>query len=86
MLEVQRPDFCLTMQVIMTDLAELNMRLAICRGVIRELEGIDDPRQPSALEYYKAQEKELEKRISECKPPDVVVGLKSAVLFGKAEE
>ena len=53
--------------------------------IIDELE--DDPRKPGAMEHYKAQLAEIDAQITEITgtPPPVVVGLKTAVLFGKSE-
>lgn len=68
-------------------LAELNMRRTICRAAIKVLDrSEDDTRKPAAMEHYKAQLAEIDAQIAEItgKPPPVVVGLKTATLFGDA--
>jgi len=61
---------------------EIKVRIAMCRYCIEVLEKEkDDPRQPEALEFYKAQLVNLE--IELPKPPDIVIGLKTATLLGQ---
>ena len=74
----------------MTDeeLFELNTRRAVCQTAIKTLDQItDDPRKPDAMEHYKAQLAEIDAAIAEItgKPPPIVVGLKTATLFGKSD-
>ena len=55
------------------------MRISICKGFISLLESTpDDPRQPEALRYYRAQLAELE-----GKPAPIVIGLKTATISAK---
>lgn len=66
---------------------DIKARIALVKMAIKILEDEpDDPRQPEALEKYKGQLAELEKRLEEeaGKPPPIVVGLKPGRLFGKA--
>ena len=68
-------------------LNNLNMRRAICQKAIKVIDSIeDDPRKPAAMERYKAQLASIDAQITEItgKPPPIVVGLKTASLFGKA--
>lgn len=61
---------------------ELTMRIAVCEFCIKTLEKYpDDPRQPAALENYKAQLAKLKAELAS--QPDIVIGLKPAILFGK---
>lgn len=75
------------------DFSDIRVRIEMCKLCIRVLEDDckDDPRQPSALEHYKAQLKRLEQKaaphnfgnvIPSTQPPDIVIGLKPARLFG----
>ena len=69
-------------------LSELNMRRTVCQVCIKTLDQMDDdPRKPAAMENYKAQLASIDAQIAEIigKPPPVVVGLKTATLFGKSE-
>ena len=69
-------------------LAELNMRRTICQAAIKVLDqSEDDPRKPAAMENYKTQLASIDAQITEITgtPPPVVVGLKTAKLFGKSE-
>lgn len=70
---------------------ELDIRIRMCKFCISVLENDckDDPRQPDALEHYKKQLEELRAQIIRPtfddvlpKPPDVVVNLKPAIIFG----
>lgn len=65
---------------------ELQMRRALCQAAIQTLDQVDDtdPRKAGALNNYKGQLAELDRRIAELTgtPPPVVVGLKSATLTG----
>ena len=68
-------------------LAELNVRRTICQVVIKTIDQIeDDPRKPAAMEEYKRQLASIDAQIAEITgtPPPVVVGLKTATLFGKS--
>lgn len=69
-------------------LATLNNRRAFCMLCIDTVDKVDpaDPRRIPALKYYKDQLAEIDAKIAEItgKPPDIVVGLKSAQLFSKA--
>lgn len=66
----------------------LYSRRALCMAAIALLEQSDpsDPRRESALAEYKRQLAEIDANITALtgKPPDIVVGLKSAQLFSKA--
>ena len=69
-------------------LSDLNMRRTICQACIKTLDNVeDDSRKPAAMENYKAQLASIDAQIAEIigKPPPVVVGLKTATLFGKSE-
>ena len=69
-------------------LAELNMRRTVCQVCIKTLDQVEgDPRKPEAMNHYKAQLAGIDAQIAEItgKPPPVVVGLKTASLFGKSE-
>jgi len=70
---------------------ELNIRIRMCEFCIKVLtdDCKDDPRQPSALEHYNKQLDELKAQLIKPnlgdmlpKPPDVVVQLKPAHIFG----
>lgn len=80
----------------MRSIGELKVRRTICDGIIRELMKMDDPRAPEALEHYRAQLTKLDAELTEAEraerarlgipePEPVVVGLKSARLFGDAQ-
>ena len=71
----------------MSALSELNMRRMICQNCIKTLDQMDDPRKPEAMEHYKMQLAKIDAGIAEItgKPPAIVVGLKTARLFGKSE-
>jgi len=60
-------------------------RINLCKYCIQLLETVDktDPRQPPALEHYQRQLAKLEGRPFE--PPEIVIGLKTAVLFAKPQ-
>lgn len=68
---------------------DLYARRALCQAILAELEQIDpsEPRRAGALEEYKRQLAEVDAKIAKLtgKPPDVVVGLKSAQLSAKAQ-
>lgn len=60
----------------------------LCKAFIKALEGTDDPRKDDAIQHYQSQLAELEqklKREREGIPEDIVIGLKSAQIFGKSE-
>ena len=64
----------------------LKIRISVCKFCIKVLEtnATDDSRQPDALVHYKAQLVELESKLDSInKPPDIVIGLRSANLSGK---
>ena len=68
-------------------LAELTFRRNLCRAFIKAIDEMEDePRKPEAMENYKAQLAKIDAEIAEItgKPPPVVVGLKTAKLFGDA--
>lgn len=69
-------------------LDELNFRRTLCRLCIRHISGMDDPRREGALKEYQRQLAEIDKKIEALtgKPPDVVIGLKTAVLTAKSEK
>ena len=67
---------------------ELNQRRAVCRLCIRTIDEMDDdPRKPAAMELYKEQLAEIDAEITELTgtPPAIVIGLKTAKLFGESE-
>jgi hypothetical protein len=70
-------------------LNELYGRRVLCRKCIYTLSEVDpgDPRRESALTEYNRQLAEIDRKITEIegKPPPVVIGLKPAALFAKAE-
>ena len=69
-------------------LNELYMRRTICQVCIKTIDMIeDDPRKPEAMNHYKAQLASIDAQIAEItgKPPSVVVGLKTAKLFGNSK-
>lgn len=70
---------------------ELKIRIDMCKFCIKVLEDDckDDPRQPDALAHYRKQLEELEAKAIKPsydqmipKPPDIVVNLKPARIFG----
>ena len=66
---------------------DLNIRRSMCQFCIRTIDQInDDPRKAEAMEFYKAQLAKIDAEIAEVtgSPPPVVVGLKTASLFGKS--
>lgn len=69
------------------ELPDLNLRRKMCLSFISLLDQSDptDPRRVPALEEYKRQLAEIDGKIAVLtgKPPDVIVGLKTAQLFGK---
>lgn len=78
------------------ELAELKTRRALADAFTRELSKVDDPRRDEVLVFYRAQVVELDAEITrlerearqargEPEPEPVVVGLKPAQLFGKAQ-
>ena len=72
----------------MPTLNELNVRRLVCQSIIKTIDQIEnDPRKPEAMEHYKAQLASIDAQIAEItgKPPPIVVGLKTASLFGKSE-
>ena len=72
----------------MPTLNELNVRRLVCQSIIKTIDQIEnDPRKPEAMEHYKAQLASIDAQITEITgtPPPVVVGLKTATLFGKSE-
>lgn len=75
----------------MMDKGELNIRIRMCEFCISVLTNDckDDPRQPDALEHYKKQLEELKVQLIKPtfgdmlpKPPDIVVNLQPARIFG----
>lgn len=75
---------------------ELRGRRALCDGFIRALIGENDPRAAEAIRHYTAELAELDraltqkeqaerKRLGLPEPEPVIVGLKPAQLFGKAQ-
>ncbi len=68
-------------------LASLQARRALCQAIINTLTGIDDPRRDDAIAEYRRQLAVIDQDITDLtgKPPDVVVGLRSAALFARSE-
>lgn len=68
-------------------LGVLYFRRKFCQECIRIVDHTDDPRRKEALEIYKAQLARIDARIAALtgKPPAVVVGLKTARLFGDSK-
>lgn len=66
-------------------LYELRLRRTICQVCIQTVSEVpmEEPRRASALAEYQRQLAAIEARINEItgKPPDIVVGLKTAKLF-----
>lgn len=56
--------------------------------IIKYLSGVDDPRRDDAMAEYQRQLAEIDKKIEALtgQPPAVVVGLKTAKLFGRVEK
>lgn len=71
-----------------SSLDDLQFRRNICRIFISIISGIEDPRREAALKEYNRQLAEIDNKIETItgKPPEVVVGLKTAVLFAKSEK
>ena len=70
------------------DLKDREWRRNFCKMCIKLIDEMpDDPRKPEAMKEYKAQLAEIDAQITEITgtPPPTVVGLKTAVLFGKSE-
>lgn len=68
---------------------DLKFRIGVTELAIRTLEAEKvDPRAPDALKHYRQQLKELQDQLAalENKPPDIVVGLKTAELFPRSEK
>lgn len=70
---------------------ELGIRIEMCKFCIKVLteDCKDDPRQPDALAHYNKQLEELMEQLVKPsfddmipKPPDIVVKLKPAIIFG----
>lgn len=81
----------------MRSVEELRIRRTVCDGIIRVLMDItNDPRQPDALAHYREQLKKLDDELTEAEkayrkengipePEPITVGLKPAIIFGKAD-
>lgn len=73
----------------MDDLKELYARHTFCLACIKLVSEtpLDDPRREGAIAEYNRQLAEIDKRIAAItgKPPDIVIGLKPAVIFAKSE-
>jgi len=70
------------------DLEDLQWRRKFAQMIIKVIDEMDDdPRKPEAMEHYKGQLAQIDAEITEVtgKPPPIVVGLKTATLFGKSE-
>lgn len=63
----------------------IKSRIAMCKLAIEVIEqATDDPRRDEALAEYRGQLAQLEARLAEIeRPQDIVIGLKTARLFGK---
>jgi len=74
----------------MSPLAELNVRRSFCLLCLRTISEVDpaDPRREGALVEYNRQLAKIDSRIAELtgRPPDMVIGLKPAVLFPRSEK
>jgi hypothetical protein len=70
-------------------LAELQLRLALCRECIKTISAVDpsDPRRAGALAEYNRQLAVISAQIAEItgKPPPITIGLKPAKLFFETE-
>jgi len=64
---------------------ELIFRRKLCEGFIRFIETMDDPRKGEAIAEYQRQLQSINEQIAAIQPPPVVVGLKTAALFGKTK-
>ena len=68
-------------------LGELEFRRKLCQECIKVIDQTDnsDPRKKGAMETYKEQLASIDSQIAAItgKPPPIVVGLKTARLFGK---
>lgn len=62
----------------MDELKDLYKRLEIVRIAIRIIESSDDPRKEEALTHYLNQKNNIEKRIRNLTPPNIVVSVNSA--------
>jgi hypothetical protein len=64
----------------------IRSRIAICKLAIELIEqAVDDPRREDALAEYRGQLARLEARLAEAeKPQDIVIGLQTARLCGRA--
>jgi hypothetical protein len=73
----------------MDDIQELYNRRKLCLFCIQLCSEVplDDPRRADAIAEYNRQLALIDARIAaiEGKPPDIVIGLKPAILFPKAE-
>ncbi len=71
------------------DINELYARRKLCLLCIQVCSEAppDDPRREGAIAEYNRQLAEIDGRIAaiEGKPPDIVIGLKPAILFPKSE-
>ena len=67
------------------EIGELQFRRKLCQAVIELIDRMDDPRKPDALAEYQRQLAEIDAKIADLtgQAPDVVIGLKTAVLFPK---
>jgi len=70
-------------------LKELYARRALCLFCIQTVSEfpLDEPRRADAIVFYNEQLSAIDKQIADItgKPPDIVIGLKPAILFPKAE-
>ncbi len=77
------------MQTIASNINELYARRKLCLLCIQFVSEApaDDPRRAGAIEEYNRQLAEIDAKITaiEGKPPDIVIGLKPAILFPKSE-
>lgn len=80
----------------MDQLGELYFRRRLCDAIIRMISEMEDPRKEDALKEYRGQRAQIDGKITDLEkaerqrlglpePEPVIVGLKSAVLFGKAQ-
>ena len=70
------------------DLKDLEWRREFAQMVIKVIDEMpDDPRKPEAMIHYKGQLAQIDAEITEITgtPPPIVVGLKTATLFGKSK-
>jgi len=67
---------------------ELEIRKKLCLGIIDYLykNCQDDPRFPDALAEYQRQLASIQAKIDAGKPPTIIVGLKTAKLFGEVKK